>query len=91
MVTIISNTITNGSIWFLGGTLTGTTTPGQSAPGSNGSERVTSHSPKLQDLNLTFGCSLVSYLRLPIIFYEKSYPLTGYAVSVFLGSQTGCI
>ena len=38
-------------------TTTTTTTdaiiPGQSGPGSNGNERVTPHSPKLQDWSLT--------------------------------------
>ena len=46
----------------LNGTLTGTTTPGQSEHGSNGNERVTLYSQELQNWSLTTRGSLVSYL-----------------------------
>ena len=45
------------------GTLTCTTTLSQSGPGSNVNEGVTPHSSKLQQWNLTRGCSWVSYIE----------------------------
>ena len=45
------------------GTLTGTTTLGQSGPGSNGNEWAAPHSSKLQDLGFTIKCSLMLYQR----------------------------
>ena len=37
----------NRSIWPIDGTLTGANTPGRGRPGSNGNERMTTHSQKL--------------------------------------------
>ena len=48
--------------------LTGTTTPSQSGPGSNDNEEV--FIPQGQNWSLTTGCSLVSYPR--YIFCERS-------------------
>ena len=42
------------------GTLTGTTTPGKSGPGSNDNEKMTPYSPELQNQNLTTRSSFVS-------------------------------
>ena len=48
-------------ILTIDGTLTGTTTPDQSGPGSNTNEGETSYYSKLQDWMLTVRCRLVSY------------------------------
>ena len=60
----------NGSIWPMNGTLTGTTTPGPSGPRSNGNEGV--HLPprpskKKKKWSLKNRCSLVSYPA-PVFF-----------------------
>ena len=56
----------NKSIWPIDGTLTGTTTPGQSGTGSNGNKRVL-HSPQSSRTETRY--SLVSYSGYPIFFF----------------------
>ena len=51
----------NRSIWPIDGTLTGTTTSGQSGPGGNGNERISPPSPNLQNWSLSIRYSLISY------------------------------
>ena len=46
--------------------LTGTTTMGQSGPGSNGNEEETQHSLDLPNWSLTIWCSVVSYSGHPL-------------------------
>ena len=41
-------------------TLTGTTTPGQSGPASNGNKEITRHSPDFQNKSFIISYSLVS-------------------------------
>ena len=50
-----TNNFLNRSIWPIDGTLTGTTTPGQSGPISNANERMTKHPPELQIWSLIIG------------------------------------
>ena len=55
--------MSNSSIWPIGRTLSGATTPGQSWPGSNGSEGVL-HIPKSSSITGSSPSNyLVSYLR----------------------------
>ena len=61
------NIISNRTIWLIDGTLTGTSTPGQSIPGSNSNKGVTPNYPDPQIWNLTTGCKLVS--RYPFYFF----------------------
>ena len=59
--------------WFDTNVTKSANTPNQSQPGSNGKEEVTAHSSELEDLSLTIGCSLVSYLK--HIFWGREWPL----------------
>ena len=47
--------ISNRSIWHIDGTLTGSTSPGQSGPCSNSNEEVTPKFSVLQNWNSTVG------------------------------------
>ena len=52
-------------LWPINGTLTGTTSPNQREPGSNGNKVVTQHSIEFQKWDLTTKCSLLSYSGQP--------------------------
>ena len=51
----------NISMWPIHGSLIGTSSLGQSEPGNDDNGRILNIPPKLQDLNFTIRCSLVSY------------------------------
>ena len=57
----------NSSIWSIKDTLTGTITPSQGEPESNGNKGSISPSPDFQNWSLTIRYSLVSYLGHPLM------------------------
>ena len=63
----------NISIWSIDGTLTGTTTPGQSKPGSNGNEEVL-YIPQSSRTKVSLSYVLVSYLEHKLAVGVVSYP-----------------
>ena len=75
----------NSSIWSMDGTLSGTTTPGQSEPMSNSNERVL-HIPQSSRTGTSPPDSLVPYRG----HLFESYPLRRDAVAVFYCLGVAC-
>ena len=67
------------SIWSMDGTLTGTTTLGQSWLGSNDNEGVVQMTQKVKDWSLTIRCCLVSCLEHYFVVREGPSPHVGYS------------
>ena len=77
---IILNIILNRYIWLLDGTLTGTTTPSQSGPGSNGYEGIL-YIPRSSVIGASPSNDLVSY---PHSSKKYIYPLLYMPLHVIL-------
>ena len=86
-ITILSYQVFLSTLTWSSRTLTGTITPGQSSPGSNGNDGILHSLPDFQNCIITIGRSLLSYSVYPSI--GGSYSSAKDTVSVFKASLTG--
>ena len=84
LINIRIRTILNISIWLIDGTLTGTTTPGQSEPGSNCNEGVLGYFP------VSGSPELDAYHQMPFSVIFSTYHLVEWG-SYSTSGDTVCV